>query len=191
MSRLQRTMDQYSIVLQLYKKILPVQLLANLTGSLCPITDTLIVDRIMGEAALSQLQVVNAVNKLALIFNLLIASSEILLIGRAICKGDKKAADRYFTGAIMLSVLFGAFACLCCFGFAEPICTFFGADAQMLAPSCRVLKGYALYYVALPLCSALLSLFQIHSDMKTPAVASVMMFVLNLVITYLFLAVFK
>ncbi|GEM_PF-3353342 len=178
-----------SLDLYLFLKLVAVQMLSSLTTSLCSLVNTYIISNELGQGGLAQLQVINAVTNVVLIFTLLVTSGEVLLIGREICKGNHDAVNRLFSTTILISVVFSAVVGAACFLFTAPICSFFGADAEMLPACCSALRGFALFYLMQPLCAILIALCQIRSNLAVPIAVSAVIFVANVTLNYVFLHV--
>ncbi len=124
-----------------------VKITGAVIGVLSSIIDGIIINRFLGNAAMSAYGLATPTMFLYVAFGGMLATGIQSVVGNAIGKGDKEVINRTYTSTIIFSIILSTIIGLLFFIFSKQIAAFLGAKGEassLLEETSNYIKGYAI-----------------------------------------------
>lgn len=160
-------------------------------SSVYSVVDGLFVSNIVGNLALSSINIVFPIAMIVGAFGFMLGTGGSAIVARTLGEGDKKMANRYFSMIVYAVVLLGAVLSAVTAIFIEPIARFAGAS-DLLIEDC-VVYGRILLLGSIPfmLQMTFQSFFVVAERPQMGLILSVASGVTNMALDYVFIAVLQ
>ncbi len=175
--------------LKLYFKLIPVQVLNFIALAISSFVGTIFVGNFLGTNDLAAVMVISVFTSAMSVIGLLLSTGLIFKLNKAICNQDQEQQEGVFSVSMIAAVVLGLLVLAICLVIPKQICIAMGGVGDAL-PNCQsLLIGCSVSYIGMLISAVISTLFQIHSDFKTPIISSIILAVFNIGLYYLFLGV--
>lgn len=189
----QLTGEKYNgkIIAQMFRALLPAQILSVATPTLGNIINGVLIGNCLEESALVALGFVNPMTSLLGSISMIIAGGSRILCGRHIGRNELKELDYVYTVAIALNILIGAALTVIAFIFSNQLASLFGANGELIADTALYIRGLAIGFIPTLMIPALMAFLQMGDESGYAFYSTIVLAALNLVFALINIKVFN
>ncbi|MDO5331075.1 MAG: MATE family efflux transporter [Bacillota bacterium] len=180
-----------TIIAQMFKALLPAQILSVAASTLSSIINGLVIGNNLEESALVALGFVAPMASLLGSIAMVVAGGSRILCGRYMGRNEIKKLDYVFSIAIVLDVLIGVVLSAIAILFSNQLAGLFGASGELIADTALYIRGLAIGFIPTLLIPALMAFLQMGNESSYAFCSTLVLAVLNLVFALLNINVFK
>lgn len=137
------------MIRKLFRKMSNAQIISALSGTLCPLIDSIVIGRFLGVNAMSSYGIAGPLIIVIAAVGIMLTCGVQVRIGKALGSGDRDATDECYSSSIALSLFISILAMLMVFAAGDMLCMVLGAGTpsqdNLIAILTRdYLRGYIL-----------------------------------------------
>ncbi|MDO5441024.1 MAG: MATE family efflux transporter, partial [Bacillota bacterium] len=180
-STLTETRYDGKLVVQMFKELLPVQILSSVVPYLASIANGVVVGNALSAEAIIALGLVSPMTNLFGAIASIIAGGAKILSGRYIGRGEHDKLNNVFSCALMAAFFIGVILTVGVFIFANPIAVLLGAKEIATAETTFYIRGIALGIIPTLMIPSFTVFLQMGNESTYALLATVLLAASNLV----------
>ena len=165
--------------MELYLKLLPVQIFMSIANSLSGIVNGLIVGNNLPNTAMAALGFTTPLTNLLAGVATIVSGGAGILCGKFMGRGETKKVNQAFSNAIIMILIFGAIFTAGCFIGAEPLASVLGARAETLPDTTVFIRGTAIGILPLLMIPCLMTFLQMCNKSHISLISTILLAVFN------------
>ena len=186
---MQKVQTDSRIIINMFMKLLPVQIILVAIGSLNGIIDGAMASRLIGSEALTATGLFTPIVTFMNMVNAVMVGGASILCGQFMGKNQVNRTKSIFTLDILMVCGVGLFLTMLCLILPGGVSYFLGARGEMIGKLSEYIRGYTLGFLASMLASQLSSFLQMERQEHLTYVAIGVMLFMNAGLDYLLVGV--
>lgn len=170
-----------TIIAQMFKSLLPAQILSAATPTLGSIINGVVIGNYLNETALVALGLCAPMASLLGSIAMIVSGGSRILCGRHIGRNEVKDLDYVFTIALILDAIIGAILTAIALLFSNQLAGIFGASGELVADTALYIRGLAIGFIPTLLIPALMAFLQMGNKSNYAFASTIVLAGLNLV----------
>ena len=179
-----------TIVAQMFRVLLPVQILATATSSLSSIINGILIGNLLEPAALVALGFVVPLNAMIGAISTVISAGSRVLCGTYKGRGESKKIDHAFSLSIVMAAVTGAVLTVIALCFSAPLAKLFGAAGETTAETALYIRGLSFGFIPSLMIPSLMVFLQTGNDSNYSLYSTLVLAVSGLLFSVLSITVF-
>ena len=168
-------------ILELYFKLLPVQIFLVIASGLSNIINGLVIGNLLTASAMIALGYVGPFSYLLAAVATIVSGGSGILCGKYMGTGEADKVNSVYSNALIVSGVLGAILSVVCFVFASPIASLLGAQAETLTDTILYVRGISLGIIPLLMIPALMTFLQMCNKSNFSLFSTILLAVFNTV----------
>lgn len=156
--------DERALVRQVFRTLLPIQILAAATPTLTSLLNGILIGNYLPSEALVALGFVAPMNSLIGAFAAVVSGGARILCGRYIGRGETKKLDYAFTASMIILALLGALLTAAGLLASSRLALIFGAAGDTTAATAEYIRGIAIGIIPTLMVSSLIVFLQMENE---------------------------
>lgn len=179
------------IITQMFRALLPAQILSLMTNSLSSIINGLLVGNFLEPEAMVALGFVVPMSMLLCGLSTIISGGARVLCGRCKGRGDVKGLDCTFSVSVAMSVILGGVLTVAALCFSVPLARLFGAAGDTTAATATYIRGLAFGFIPSIMIPSLMVFLQTGNESNYAFYSAVVLAVCSLVFSFVAITAFE
>ena len=172
-------MKDLSNTIELFLKLLPIQIFVNLASSLSRIVNGLIIGNNLSPSAMIASGVVSPLFNIVGSISTVVSTGAGILCGNYMGKGDTRKVDQVFSVSVILLSVSGILFTLVCFFFSNPLAIVLGAEQSVVPETASYIRGVSLGVLPMLILPCLMTFLQMCNKSGVSLLATIVLAVLN------------
>ena len=166
-------------IMELYLKLLPVQIFMSIANSLSGIVNGLIIGNTPPTTAMIALGLTTPMTNMLAALATIVSGGAGILCGKFMGRGETKKVNDVFSNSIIMLVVSGIVMTVIGFTFASPLATLLGANAETINETTAYIRGMALGILPLLLIPCLMTFLQMCNKSGISLTATILLAIFN------------
>lgn len=166
-------------ILELYLKLLPVQIFLCIANSLSNIINGLVIGNMLTATAMIALGLVAPLGNLFASVAAIISGGSGILCGKYMGTGEADKVNSVYSNALIATTVCGAFLSVVCFIFASPIAVLLGASPETLADTALYIRGISIGIIPMLMIPTLMTFLQMCNRSNFSLVSTILLAIFN------------
>ncbi|MBQ6478033.1 MAG: MATE family efflux transporter [Erysipelotrichaceae bacterium] len=184
-------MNDLNNTIELFLKLLPIQIFVNLASSLSRFVNGLIIGNNLSASAMIASGLVSPLFNIIGSISTIVSTGAGILCGNYMGKGDSKKVDQVFSVSMILLSVLGVLLTAICFFFAEPLAVLLRAEQSVIPETVSYIRGVSLGILPLLILPCLMTFLQMCNKSGISLIATIVLAVLNAILDLLAIRVWK
>ncbi len=184
-------MNDLNNTIELFLKLLPIQIFVNLASSLSRFVNGLIIGNSLSPAAMIASGVVSPLFNIIGGFSTIVSTGAGILCGNYMGKGDTRKVDQVFSASMILLGVSGILFTVICFFFANPLAVLLRAEESVIPETVAYIRGVALGILPMLILPCLMTFLQMCNRSGVSLLATIVLAVLNAIFDLLVIRVWN
>ncbi|MBQ1307046.1 MAG: ATP-binding protein [Erysipelotrichaceae bacterium] len=184
-------MNDLNNTIELFLKLLPIQIFVNLASSLSRFVNGLIIGNSLSPAAMIASGVVSPLFNIIGGISTIVSTGAGILCGNYMGKGDTRKVDQVFSASMILLGVSGILFTVICFFFANPLAVLLRAEQSVIPETVAYIRGVALGILPMLILPCLMTFLQMCNRSGVSLLATIVLAVLNAIFDLLVIRVWN
>ena len=184
-------MNDLNNTIELFLKLLPIQIFVNLASSLSRFVNGLIIGNSLSPAAMIASGVVSPLFNIIGGISTIVSTGAGILCGNYMGKGDTRKVDQVFSASMILLGVSGILFTVICFFFANPLAILLRAEQSVIPETVAYIRGVALGILPMLILPCLMTFLQMCNRSGVSLLATIVLAVLNAIFDLLVIRVWN
>ena len=177
-------------ILELYWKLLPVQIFLVITNGLTNLIDGLVIGNLLSPASMIALGLTGPVIAIICSFAAIVSGGAGILCGNYMGRGEAEKVNHVYTIAMVLAAVLGVFLTVILVVFSVPLADLLGADAENLSETAAYIRGVGLGSIPMMIMPTQMTILQMCNKSNVSLYSTIIFAVFTLVSTIVSILVF-
>lgn len=166
-------------IMELYLKLLPVQIFMSIANSLSGFVNGLIIGNTLPDTAMAALGFTIPLTNLLGGLATIVSGGAGILCGKFMGRGETKKVDQEFSTAVILLLVAGAALSFGCFALASPLASLLGASGETFPDTVAFIRGTAIGILPLLLIPCLMTFLQMCNKSGISLFSTILLAIFN------------
>ena len=166
-------------IMELYLKLLPVQIFMSIANSLSGIVNGLIIGNTPPTTAMIALGLTTPMTSMLAALATIVSGGAGILCGKFMGRGETKKVNDVFSNSIIMLTVSGIVMTVVGFVFASPLATLLGANAETINETTAYIRGMAIGNLPLLLIPCLMTFLQMCNKSGVSLTATILLAIFN------------
>lgn len=184
-------MNDLNNTIELFLKLLPIQIFVNLASSLSRFVNGMIIGNNLSPVAMIASGVVSPLFSIIGSISTIVSTGAGILCGNYMGKGDTRKADQVFSVSMILLGISGILFTAICFFFANPLAVLLRAEESVIPETVAYIRGVALGILPMLILPCLMTFLQMCNKSGVSLIATIVLAVLNAIFDLLVIRVWN
>ena len=184
-------MNDLNNTIELFLKLLPIQIFVNLASSLSRFVNGLIIGNNLSPAAMIASGVVSPLFNIIGSISTIVSTGAGILCGNYMGKGDTRKVDQVFSVSMILLFVSGILFTLVCFFLADPLAVLLRAEESVVPETVAYIRGVSLGILPMLVLPCLMTFLQMCNRSGVSLIATIVLAVFNAIFDLLVIRVWN
>lgn len=166
-------------IMELYLKLLPVQIFMSIANSLSGIINGLIIGNTPPTTAMIALGLTTPMTNMLAALATIVSGGAGILCGKFMGRGETKKVNDVFSNSVIMLVVSGTVISLCGFVFASPLAGLLGANAETMTDTIAYIRGLTIGILPLLLIPCFMTFLQMCNKSGISLTATILLAIFN------------
>ncbi|MBR5340431.1 MAG: ATP-binding protein [Erysipelotrichaceae bacterium] len=168
-------------IMELFLKLLPVQIFMCIANGLSGIVNGLIIGNMLSKTAMAALGLTAPLTNFLGSLAQIVSGGSGILCGMYMGRGEAKKINQVFSNAMIVLLVAGSVLTCGCFVFATPLASLLGASAETLADTSAFIRGTALGILPMLVIPCMMTFLQMCNKSSISLAATILLAIFNTV----------